>query len=95
MSEVKRILGWDGTKRKYNYLRRRTEMIRIHQMEIDPMALILRGDIYVKIHLPRPVPTEVLAEIAKGMNVTERKEALVRAKEVAEFANACVKELSR
>ncbi len=42
---------------------------------IDPMALLLRGDIYVKIHLPRPVDPSVLVAIVKEMSPAERKAA--------------------
>ncbi len=42
---------------------------------IDPMALLLRGDIYVKIHLPRPVDPSVLVAIVKTMSPAERKAA--------------------
>lgn len=47
---------------------------------IDPLALVLRGDIYVKIHLPYPLPLERIAvrvrQAAEGMNANEKRRAL-------------------
>ncbi|HET9984297.1 MAG TPA: PQQ-binding-like beta-propeller repeat protein [Longimicrobiales bacterium] len=51
---------------------------------IDPLALVLRGDIYVKINLPYPQPVEVLAarvrKMAGGMNRAEKNDALAQLK---------------
>jgi hypothetical protein len=66
----------------------------IHVTEIDPMALLLRGDIYVKIHLPRPVETGIAKEIIKGMSAAERKEALARVKALNSYCSQLEKELS-
>jgi outer membrane protein assembly factor BamB len=47
---------------------------------IDPMALVLRGDIYIKLHLPYPQPMAlVMAKVrrmAGGMNAEETCQAL-------------------
>lgn len=57
---------------------------------VDPLALILRGDIYVRIHLPDPPPDiarRVRTEM-KTMSATERKAALQNAKTIAKYATA-------
>jgi hypothetical protein len=47
---------------------------------IDPMALVLRGDIYIKLHLPYPQPMAlVMAKVrrmAGGMNAEETRQAV-------------------
>jgi len=61
---------------------------------IDPMALWLRGDIYVKIHLPRPVDPSVLVAIVKGMSPAERKVAQENIATFSSFLNAAKKALN-
>jgi hypothetical protein len=64
---------------------------------IDPLALVLPGDIYVKLHLPDPPPIEVIQshirETVKGMTLEQRKEARTRAKVFIAYAKAMEKEL--
>ena len=52
----------------------------IYQLAIDPLALILEPQVYVKLTLPDPPPIEVWArdvrELVKGMSSAERKAAL-------------------
>jgi len=54
----------------------------IFEAAIDPLALILRGDIYIKLTLPDPPPIEVLRgridELVRAMTPAERKQAIVR-----------------
>jgi len=53
-----------------------------YEAAIDPLALILRGDIYVKLTLPDPPPIELLKaqieELVRAMTPEERKQALER-----------------
>jgi hypothetical protein len=55
---------------------------------IDPLALLLRNDVYVRLTLPDPPPidlTQVRESLAK-MNDIEKKEALNRAKALTHYA---------
>jgi hypothetical protein len=53
-----------------------------YEAAIDPLALILRGDVYVKLTLPDPPPDEVLRtqieEMVQAMTLEDRKRALER-----------------
>jgi hypothetical protein len=50
---------------------------------IDPLALILSGEVYVKLNLPYPPPIEVIRAYARAMartaTATEKRQALNRA----------------
>ncbi len=56
----------------------------IERVHIDPMALVLRGDIYVKLHLPDPPPLELKSAVvrvrqaAAGMSDHEKSRALAQ-----------------
>ena len=54
----------------------------VHEVAVDPLALILRGDIYVKLKLPNPPPIEVLkiqtVEMVRTMAPDERRQALAQ-----------------
>ncbi len=55
---------------------------------IDPLALLLRNDVYVRLTLPDPPPidlTQVRETLAK-MNDVEKREALTRAKALTHYA---------
>ena len=69
-----------------------------HFTAIDPLALILRSDIYVRLTLPDPPPIEVLREnireALKNMTTDERNRALVHVRAVQAYANAVERELS-
>jgi hypothetical protein len=59
---------------------------------IDPLALILSPEIYVKLHLPDPPPefkTQV-TEVAKKMTAADKKNALANAKFLKEVAEASI-----
>jgi hypothetical protein len=57
---------------------------------IDPLALILRSDIYVRLHLPDPPPIEILEKelqaTIKQMSKEEIGQALERVRSLATFA---------
>jgi hypothetical protein len=65
---------------------------------IDPLALLLRHDIYVRLTLPDPPPPEVLKagirEAINKMSVEERRVTAVRAKALAQYAATIEKELT-
>ncbi len=66
---------------------------------IDPLALILRSDIYVKLHLPDPPPeAEIAREVQEAvgrMKAAEKKLALGRAKVLAAYSMAVQKALAK
>jgi len=70
-----------------------------HIVQIDPLALLLRNDIYVKLTLPDPPHVDVLksqiCELVRTMGHEEKKLALSRAKALSVFANAMEKEISK
>ena len=65
----------------------------------DPLALLLRGDIYVKLTLPDPAPIEVLRswieELVRTMTPDERKQALERVTAFKDYQNVVEQELLR
>jgi hypothetical protein len=69
-----------------------------HEREIiDWLALILRPEIYVILHLPDPPPEilrTVVQDMVKGMAVAERKLALARVKNLAAYTNTVVQVLN-
>lgn len=72
---------------------------RLRTYAIDPLALILRSDIYVKLHLPDPPPDEKLRtqirEQVAQMSAREKRSALVSAERLAAYASAMKRELNR
>lgn len=66
---------------------------------IDPLALILRNDIYVLLHLPDPAPIEAAAKeveaIVEQMPASARQEALARAKAFGTYVRALESALER
>jgi hypothetical protein len=61
---------------------------------IDPLALILSNEVYVKINLPRPPPDlAALRELVKGLDANEKKLALDRARGLEQYAKALEKVL--
>lgn len=64
---------------------------------IDPMALILSTDAYLKwveIHHPREPALPKVAEVVKSLNADEKKVALARAKVLIAYGKAVVEGLS-
>jgi hypothetical protein len=72
---------------------------RIRAVAIDPLALILRSDIYIKLHLPDPPPDEVLRseirEAVSQMSAREKASALADVERLAVYASALKRELNR
>jgi hypothetical protein len=61
----------------------------VYLVAIDPLALILSNDLYVKINLPRPPPDlAALRELVKDLSASDRKLALDRARGLGEYARA-------
>jgi hypothetical protein len=67
-------------------------------LTIDPLALLLRNDIYVRLHLPDPPPDEILRETireaARQMNAEERLRARAAAVSLGRLASAMQEELN-
>jgi hypothetical protein len=56
---------------------------------IDPLALILSSEVYVKIHLPDPPPTPLaFRELVKGLSSSDRKLARERARRLGEYVKS-------
>jgi hypothetical protein len=61
----------------------------VYLVAIDPLAIILSNDLYVKINLPRPPPDlAALRELVKGLTASEKKLALDRARGLGQYAKA-------
>jgi hypothetical protein len=64
---------------------------------IDPLALILSGEVYVKLNLPYPQPIEVIRAYARAMartaTATEKRQALNRAHLLRMYIQAVEEEL--
>jgi probable HAF family extracellular repeat protein len=71
----------------------------IYEAAIDPLALILRNDIYVKLKLPNPPPDGVLhttiERLVKGMSVKQREQALYQVKVFDRYLKQLEKELNQ
>ena len=69
-----------------------------HEREIiDWLALILRPEIYVILHLPDPPPEAlrtVVQDMVKSMSAAERKQSLARVKNLAAYTNTVVQVLN-
>lgn len=61
----------------------------VHELAIDPLALILRSDVYVKLTLPDPPPIELLRtrirDLVRGLAPDEIRRALQRVKVFKEY----------
>jgi predicted Co/Zn/Cd cation transporter (cation efflux family) len=68
-------------------------------LAIDPLALALSGDVYIKLHLPDPPPIDqVIArihEVVKGMTPDQKRQAAGRVKALRIYAETLEAELSR
>ena len=64
---------------------------------IDPLALILSPEIYVRLHLPDPPPDPIIAaqvkQLANGLSAQEKQGVLARAKVLGAYAHAFQKAL--
>jgi hypothetical protein len=62
----------------------------MYLVAIDPLALILSNEVYVKINLPRPPPDLLVAlrELVKGLDASQKRLALERARGLEEYAKA-------
>jgi hypothetical protein len=63
---------------------------------IDWLALILKPEIYVILHLPDPPPETlgtIVGDAIKGMSAGDRKQALARLKNLTAYANTVVQVL--
>jgi probable HAF family extracellular repeat protein len=73
----------------------------MYEVAIDPLALILSYDLYVKINLPRPIPvlTDTLIDRIRkevqAMGAGERRNALARLKALSVLTRAVEEELSK
>jgi hypothetical protein len=66
----------------------------MYLVAIDPLALILSNEVYVKINLPRPPPDlAALRELVKGLTASDKKLALERTRQLSEYAQVLEKAL--
>ena len=66
----------------------------MYLVAIDPLALILSNEVYVKINLPRPPPDlAALRELFRGLDGSEKKRALERTRQLGEYVKAVEKAL--
>jgi hypothetical protein len=66
----------------------------VYLVTIDPLALILSNDLFVRINLPRPPPdSAALRDLVKGLDARGKKLALERASELGEYARVLEKAL--
>jgi hypothetical protein len=70
-----------------------------NELALDPLAFLLRGDVYVKIRLPYPAPIEPFVSQMRSaidrMSVGECREALARAKLLSAYSELFEAELRR
>jgi len=68
-----------------------------HEVAIDPLALLLRNDIYVKLHLPRPGDTDIakINEAVGKMSPAERATVLENAKAMKAHAQKIVESIEK
>ena len=66
---------------------------------IDPLALILKGEAYIKLTLPDPPPPGVLRteirEAVQAMSAAEKRSALAKVETLAVYVSALKTELRR
>jgi hypothetical protein len=67
-------------------------------LAIDPLALILSNEVYVRLTLPDPPPDEVISaqmrQVAAQLKGDERKQALAKARILGAYARGMEKALS-
>jgi hypothetical protein len=70
-----------------------------HTLAIDPLALILSNDVYVRLTLPDPPPIEVIQKFVReriaGMSAQEFKRASARVKEMKALTDEMAKEFEK
>jgi hypothetical protein len=73
--------------------------IKIRAVAVDPLALILRSDVYVRLHLPDPPPDEALRgeirDAVAQMSKREMASALASVERLAVYTSALKRELNR
>ena len=63
--------------------------VLVQLVAIDPLALILSNEVYVKIHLPDPPPIPLaFRELVKGLSSSDRKLARERARRLGEYVKS-------
>ncbi len=61
---------------------------------IDPLALILSNEVYVKINLPRPPPDlAALRELLRSLDASQKRLALERTRQLDAYVKAVEKAL--
>ena len=67
-------------------------------LAIDPLALILSPEVYVRLHLPDPPPLDFIASRVKDavslMKAEDKKRALIAVKTLGAYARAMEKALA-
>jgi hypothetical protein len=95
-SYIWNLIG-DWTLQKYYPAPNGTGIDVDGMVAIDPLALVLRDDIYTKLHLPDPAPPDVLQEYIrqsmKEMTPEEKKRAVARVKVLSAYVKALEKAL--
>ena len=67
----------------------------MHLVAIDPLALILSNEVYVKINLPRPPPDlAAVRELLSGLDASQKTLALERTRQLGEYVKVLEKALS-
>lgn len=71
----------------------------VFELAIDPWALLLPNDIYVRLHLPDPPPYEIVQESIRerinGMSIEERERAHARIKKMKAFTDDLEREFEK
>lgn len=103
INDIRQIIGvgtYNGQYRAYLLTPESDFRLRdVYEVAIDPLALILGHDLYVKINLPRPVPVLIdalmdrIRKEVKAMGPEEKRHALARVKALSAFARAVEEEL--
>jgi hypothetical protein len=86
------ILNIQKTDRNVPKKERKNLVLKHVPVAIDPLALILSPEIYVKLHLPDPPPDfkANITAVAKKMSAVEKKAALANAKYIKEIAEISI-----
>ena len=70
-----------------------------HIVAIDPSALLLSSQVYIRLTLPDPPPIDVMRtqvrEMVESMNAEERKIAFARADALEAYATLFKREIDR